>query len=165
MLSPQVSGITQDILYRVGDYNAQTYTSGQVAYLMFANINDLNGRMDSTFSGTFNDGDVTPAITGTVYLPILELLTAKNLIGNSLFSAANTFTLTSFQEGDSKVTVSDKSKILTSLYEALSKELIEAIAQTKFTLASSSPATIIGIDGGISEQIGFRNYDVYRPNT
>lgn len=163
-LYPDASGVITNILYRVGDPSALVFSSGQVAYTMFANLQDVNVRMDTMFSGTINDGYFFPEITGTFFQPILELLTAKNLVGTRLFNAANTFTMTSFREGDSVVNVADKTKALAALYKLLSEELEIAIIQTKFTLSSNSPSTVLGIDAGITEQISFRNYDTYRAN-
>lgn len=162
-MCPEISGIVTDILYRVGDFNATTYSSGQVAYLTFVNISDLNGYMGTCFSGDINSC-IYPSITGTPYKAILELIVAKNLIGGSLFSSANTFTLTSFKEGDSSVNVADKTKVFASLYESLSKELNYTINQVKFTIASSSPSTVLGTDAGASEQIAYVNYTNYLPN-
>jgi hypothetical protein len=131
---------------------------------MFLNLGDLNGRMDSAFSGTYNDGTISPPITGTVYQPILELLAAKNLVLNSLLASANTYTLTSFREGDSVVNIADKTKVLGSLYSELNRELESMIKQVKFTIATNNPASVVGLDAAITEQISFRNYDVYRSN-
>ncbi len=163
-ISGDASAVITNVLYRVGDPNASTYSSGQVAYLVFAHLGDLNGNMGTCFSGTINDGYFFPEITGTLYQPVLELMVAKNLVGNSLFSSANTFSLTSFREGDSVVNIADRTKAFAALYAVLSKELTDTINQVKFTIVSQSPSTVLGTDAGAVEQIGYRNYNVYLPN-
>lgn len=158
-----VSGITTNILYRVGDPTNTIYSSGQINYLIFANLNNLNGYMGTCFSGDINSC-IYPDISGSVYQGILELLVAKNAIQNSLMSAANTYTLTEFKEGDSTVKMADRSRVLIDLNSQLAKELEFAIQQAKFTLASAAVATVIGVDGAISPENGYRiNYNFY-PN-
>lgn len=157
------SGIITDILYRVNDPSNIVYSSGQVNYLIFANLNNLNGYMGTCFSGNAIDGCISPEISGTVYQGILELLVSKNLIQNSLMSAANTYTLTEFREGDSTVRMADRSKVLIDLNSQLAKELEFAIQQAKFTLASNSVSTVIGTDS-MPANVNYRNYYTYRPN-
>lgn len=155
MASPVVSGLISDILVDLD--GTGTYTSGQVQQILFKNIQTVNGLMGTCFSGNSIDGFISPEISGTVYYAVFLLLVEKELTKRTLYSVSRSYNLTSFAEGDSKVTVSDASRNLGDLYARLNKEFMEMVNQIKYTIVSQAPASIVGGDAGIDAMGGLYN--------
>jgi len=145
MSCPEVSGIVSNILYLLDDENALIYPSGKVEFGVFRSVQPLNGLMGTDFSGV--SGCIEPQISGTVYQPVLEAMVALELTRKSLYTASRTYSLTSFKEGDSTVTVADSAKTLNALYESLSKQFENLVKQTKFSVVSQAPCSVEGTDG------------------
>lgn len=154
--------IISNVLLSVGDDSAQTYSSGTVGMMVFKNLNSLNGLMGTCYSGNFTDGVIMPNISGTIYEGILELMSSKELTKRSLFSAARTYNITSFKEGDSSVNISDSAKSLQELYKFLQAEFDKMVNQAKYTLASQASATVIGTDGVLHQDIPYIAYVPYQ---
>lgn len=150
MTSPVVSGIIQEILGALNDETAATYPSGSVQLMLFKSIPILNGIMGTSFSGTYEEGVISPEISGTVYLGVLESYVAKELTLKSLYSAARTSNLLTVSEGDSKVTMSDSHKTLSQLYKDLSEQFNILVKNVKYTIVSQAPASVHGTDASIT---------------
>jgi hypothetical protein len=161
-MCPEVNQIVTNILLAVSDEAATTYSSGSVGNFVYKSLPVINGIMGICLSGTTVSGVfdcITPSVSGTIVQGILELYVAKELTKKSLYSSARSFNLTSFQEGDSKVTVSSAASTLDSLYKSLSEDFDKMVKYAKYTLASQSPFGINGTDASIENYRGYNtNY-------
>lgn len=151
MASAIISGIVSAVLYDLDDESASSYPSGKVIQKIFSCLPGLNGYLGSEYSGNATEGIIRPEISGTSHQRILEVYVEQELIRKEIIKGSRTFGLTSFSEGDSKVTVSDSGKDLAELYKSVAQELKDLIKQSKYTDVSKSPTAAVGSDGSIPD--------------
>jgi hypothetical protein len=150
-MCPETSGYVSNVLILLNDESGLVYPSGKVGAKMFALLPQFNGLMGTDYSGSWPAGCITPDISGSIYEGVLEAFAAKELAKGSMATASRSYTLTSFKEGDSTVTMSDASKNAVEFYKILSADFDKLLQQAKYSLVSNAPSSVIGLDAIESE--------------